>query len=63
MLLGSSLIIAIAAVLDALHLVPFQGSDRLTDAGATWVFWDSMWRSVLYFLPIMVAYNAAKALE
>ncbi len=62
-LLGSSLIIAIAAVLDALHLVPFQGADRLTDAGATWVFWDSMWRSVLYFLPIMVAYNAAKALK
>ncbi|MFT3968731.1 MAG: glucose PTS transporter subunit IIA [Micropruina sp.] len=62
-LLGSSLIIAIAAVLDALHIVPFQGVDRLTDAGATWVFWDSMWRSVLYFLPIMVAYNAAKALK
>ncbi|MFT3861118.1 glucose PTS transporter subunit IIA [Micropruina sp.] len=62
-LLGSSLIIAIAAVLDALHIVPFQGVDRLTAAGATWVFWDSMWRSVLYFLPIMVAYNASKALK
>ncbi len=62
-LLGSSLIIAIAAVLDALHIVPFQGVDRLEAAGATWVFWDSMWRSVLYFLPIMVAYNAAKALK
>ncbi len=62
-LLGSSLIIAIAAVLDALHIVPFQGVDRLEAAGATWVFWDTMWRSVLYFLPIMVAYNAAKALK
>lgn len=31
--------------------------------GATWVFWDTMWRSVLYFLPIMVVYNAAKALK
>ena len=62
-LLGSSLIIAIAAVLDALSIVPFQGVDRLTAAGATWVFWDSMWKSVLYFLPIMVAYNAAKALK
>ena len=62
-LLGSSLIIAIAAVLDALNIVPFQGVDRLTAAGATWVFWDSMWRSVLYFLPVMVAYNAAKALK
>ena len=62
-LLGSSLIIAIAAVLDALHIVPFQGVDRMEAAGATWVFWDSMWRSVLYFLPVMVAYNAAKALK
>ncbi len=62
-LLGSSLIIAIAAILDALHIVPFQGVDRLTAAGATWVFWDAMWRSVLYFLPIMVAYNASKKLN
>ena len=62
-LLGSSLIIAIAAILDALHIVPFQGVDRLTDAGATWVFWDAMWRSVLYFLPVMVAYNASKKLN
>ena len=62
-LLGSSLIIAIAAVLDAFGWVPFQGVDRLEAAGATWVFWDTMWRSVLYFLPIMVAYNAAKALK
>ena len=62
-LLGASLIIAIAAVLDALGIVPFQGVDRLEAAGATWVFWDTMWRSVLYFLPIMVAYNAAKALK
>lgn len=62
-LLGSSLIIAIAAILDALHIVPFQGVDRLTAAGATWVFWDAIWRSVLYFLPIMVAYNASKKLN
>ena len=34
-LLGSSLIIAIAAVLDALNVVPFQGVDRLTEAGPT----------------------------
>ena len=62
-LLGGSLIIAIAAVLDALGLVPFQGVDRASAAGATWIFWDAMWRSVLYFLPIMVAYNAAKKLN
>ena len=62
-LLGGSLIIAIAAVLDALGIVPFQGVDRATEAGATWIFWDAMWRSVLYFLPLMVAYNAAKKLN
>ena len=62
-LLGGSLIIAIAAVLDALGIVPFQGVDRATAAGATWIFWDAMWRSVLYFLPVMVAYNAAKKLN
>jgi len=62
-LLGSSLIIAIAAILDAFGIVPFQGVDRMEAAGATWVFWDSMWRSVLYFLPVMVAYNASKALK
>ncbi len=58
-LLGSSLIIAIAAILDALGLVDFRAADK----PATWLFWDTMWRSVLYFLPIMVAYNAAKALK
>ncbi len=56
-LLGGSLIIAIAAVLDAFHIVPFQGVDRAKEAGASWIFWDSMWRAVLYFLPVMVAYN------
>ncbi|SMO54112.1 glucose PTS transporter subunit IIA [Propioniciclava tarda] len=62
-LLGGSLIIAIAAVLDAFHIVPFQGVDRAKEAGASWIFWDSMWRAVLYFLPVMVAYNAAKKLK
>ncbi|MET9852524.1 glucose PTS transporter subunit IIA [Streptomyces sp. NPDC006450] len=58
-LLGSSLIIAIASVLDALGFVDFRAADK----SATWVFVDAMWRSVLYFLPIMVAYNAAKKLK
>lgn len=65
-LLGTSLIIAIAAVLDATGVVGFQGINRLTDlgmAGGTWTFWDAMWRSVLYFLPIMVAYNASKKMN
>lgn len=58
-LLGSSLIIAIASVLDALGVVDFRAADK----SASWVFVDAMWRSVLYFLPIMVAYNAAKKLK
>lgn len=58
-LLGASLIIAFAAVLDALGYVDFRAADK----PASWVFVDTMWRSVFYFLPIMVAYNAAKALN
>ncbi len=57
-LLGASLIIALCAVLDALHIVDFRG-----DKSAGWVFVDSMWHSVFYFLPIMVAYNASKKLK
>jgi PTS system beta-glucosides-specific IIC component len=58
-LLGASLIIAFAAVLDALGLVDFRAADK----SAGWVFVDAMWRAVLYFLPIMVAYNASKKLN
>lgn len=58
-LLGASLIIAFAAVLDALGIVDFRASDK----NASWVFVDAMWRAVFYFLPIMVAYNAAKKLN
>lgn len=58
-LLGASLIIAFAAVLDALGVVDFRSADK----AAGWVFVDAMWRAVLYFLPIMVAYNASKKLN
>ncbi len=58
-LLGASLIIAFAAVLDALGVVDFRAPDK----PAAWVFVDAMWRSVFYFLPIMVAYNAARKLN
>ncbi len=58
-LLGASLIIAIAAVLDALGVIDFRAADK----PAGWVFWDAMWRAVFYFLPIMVAYNASKKLN
>ena len=58
-LLGASLIIAFAAVLDALGIVDFRAENK----PATWVFVDAMWRAVFYFLPIMVAYNASKKLN
>ncbi|MEL4504222.1 glucose PTS transporter subunit IIA [Luteococcus sp. H138] len=58
-LLGASLIIAITAVLDALHIVDFRAKDK----SASWVFVDAMWNSVFYFLPVMVAYNGAKKLK
>lgn len=58
-LLGASLIIAFTAVLDALGIVDFRAADK----SASWVFVDAMWRSVFYFLPIMVAYNAAKKFD
>ncbi|WP_108649966.1 PTS transporter subunit EIIC [Dongshaea marina] len=57
-LLGASLIIALCAMLDALHIVDFRG-----DKSAGWVFVDSMWHTVFYFLPIMIAYNASKKLK
>lgn len=58
-LLGASLIIAFAAVLDALNIVDFRAADK----PASWVFVDALWRAVFYFLPIMIAYNAAKKLD
>ncbi len=58
-LLGASLIIAFTAMLDALGIVDFRAADK----PVSWVFVDAMWRSVFYFLPIMVAYNAAKKLK
>ncbi len=58
-LLGASLIIAFAAVMDALGVQDFRAEVK----PPFWVFLDAMWRSVFYFLPIMVAYNAAKKLN
>ena len=58
-LLGASLILAFAAVLDAFGVFDFQSETK----AAQWVFLDAMWRSVFYFLPIAVAYNASKKLD
>ena len=58
-LLGASLVIAFAAVLDAFGIVEFRAADK----PAGWIFIDSIWHAVFYFLPLMVAYNASKALN
>ena len=58
-LLGASLIIAFASVLDAFEVVDFRSPDK----PASWFFVDAMWRSVFFFLPVMVAYNAGKKLR
>ena len=58
-LLGASLIIAFASVLDAFGVVDFRSPDK----PASWFFVDAMWRSVFFFLPVMVAYNAGKKLR
>ena len=58
-LLGASLIIAFAAVMDFAGVQDFRAPVK----PAGWMFLDAMWRSVFYFLPIMVAYNAAKKLN
>ena len=58
-LLGASLIIAFAAVLDAFHLVDFRAEVKTPG----WQFVDAMWNSVFYFLPVAVAYNAGKKLN
>ncbi len=58
-LLGASLIIAFAAVMDAFGVQDFRAPVK----PAGWMLVDAMWRSVFYFLPIMVAYNASKKLD
>lgn len=58
-LLGASLIIAFAAVMDAFGVADFRAEVKTP----TWQFIDAMWRSVFYFLPVFVAYNAGKKLD
>ena len=58
-LLGASLIIAFAAVMDAFGVQDFRAETK----PPFWTFLDAAWRSVFYFLPIMVAYNASKKLN
>ncbi|RAX23406.1 MULTISPECIES: glucose PTS transporter subunit IIA [unclassified Actinomyces] len=58
-LLGTSLIIAGEAMAEAFGLI-----DTHAEVKPAWLaFIDAMYRSVFYFLPIMVAYNASKKLR
>ncbi len=58
-LLGTSLIIAGEAMAEAFGLI-----DTRAEVKPAWLaFVDAMYRSVFYFLPIMVAYNASKKLR
>ena len=61
-LLGASLIIAVEAICATFHLIEAHYESNM-DKPALLVFVDAMYRSVFYFLPIMVAYNASKKLK
>lgn len=56
-LLGASIIIALVNLLISLDVIPND------EVSAGWVFVKAIWKGVFYFLPIMVAYNAAKKLK
>ncbi len=60
-LLGASLIIAGEAICEAFGLIDTRAANA--DKPAALLFVDAMFRSVFYFLPIMVAYNASKKLK
>ena len=60
-LLGASMIVAILAVLNTYGFI--DSSADIKDQPAPQLVAGAMYRSVFYFLPIMVAYNAAKKLQ
>jgi len=60
-LLGASLIIAGEAIFEAFHIIDTHVPNAQKPAAL--LFADAMFRSVFYFLPIMVAYNASKKLK
>ncbi|WP_151641341.1 glucose PTS transporter subunit IIA [Corynebacterium sp. 11A] len=59
-LLGASLIITILVLLDTAGIQAFD--EPLTEQSGVYVLMHAMWRSVFYFLPIMVGASAAKKL-
>ena len=61
-LLGASLFITFMALMSTLHVIGnwSSGEAQLTPG---WAFINLCWRCVFYFLPLMVAYNAAKKVD
>ncbi len=61
-LLGASLFITFMALMSTLKVIP-NWADPRTDLPPSWQFVNLCWQSVFVFLPLMVAYNAAKKLD
>lgn len=62
-LLGASLFITFMALMSTLNVIPNWADPReASQLSPTWQFINLCWQSVFVFLPLMVAYNAAKKL-
>ncbi|HOB48441.1 MAG TPA: glucose PTS transporter subunit IIA [Mycobacterium sp.] len=62
-LLGASLFITFMALMSTLDVIPNWADPReSSQLSPTWQFINLCWQSVFVFLPLMVAYNAAKKL-
>lgn len=62
-LLGASLFITFMALMSTLDVIPNWADPReASQLSPTWQFINLCWQGVFYFLPLMVAYNAAKKL-
>ena len=60
-LLGASLFITFMSLMATLHVVGnWSDPDQAKLLSPTWQFVNLLWKSVFYFLPLMVAYNASK---
>lgn len=60
-LLGASIFITFMALMGTLGVIGNWADSRVTLA-PTWAYLNLTWKSVFYFLPLMVAYNASKKL-
>lgn len=61
-LLGASLFITFMALMSTLGVIP-NWADPRTELPPSWQFVNLCWQSVFVFLPLMIAYNAAKKLD